>query len=277
MGSFSFLNPAFLWALPLASIPIVIHFLSKRRTREVRFPTVMFLRALEPREIRRLKLREIILLILRTLALVLLILAFARPSVEPAGSVAHAAAGVAVLVDDSESLGALDDRGRPRAQEARRRLLALVDAARPGDEMALIAASRPDAGLTSRSGDRVRMRRWAEQLQASSLPAPLAPALDQARRFLGRTPLEARELYVLSDFQRASWPLDAREALARAAAIQGTRVHLLPLVEGRVPNHGFADVDPELRPGPKGRGLELRARLANYADAPSERLAVRVR
>src|SRR5262245_3285659 len=59
LSSFSFLNPAFLWALPLASIPILIHFLSKRRLPEVRFPTVMFLRALEPREIRRIRLREI--------------------------------------------------------------------------------------------------------------------------------------------------------------------------------------------------------------------------
>src|SRR5439155_812845 len=49
MSSFSFLNPGFLWALPVAAIPILIHFLSKRRLPEVRFPTVMFLRAREPR------------------------------------------------------------------------------------------------------------------------------------------------------------------------------------------------------------------------------------
>ena len=50
MPAFSFLNPGFLGALPLASIPILIHFLSRRRLPEVRFPTIMFLRALEPRE-----------------------------------------------------------------------------------------------------------------------------------------------------------------------------------------------------------------------------------
>src|SRR5213078_1967598 len=110
---FSFLNPGFLWALPVAGIPILIHFLSKRRLPEIRFPTVMFLRQLEPREIRRLRLREILLLILRTLAILLLVCAFARPSVQPKDAAARAAAAVAVVIDDSESMGArARDRGR---------------------------------------------------------------------------------------------------------------------------------------------------------------------
>jgi hypothetical protein len=180
-------------------------------------------------------------------------------------------------VDDTESLGALDERARPRVEGARRRLLSIVDAARPGDDVAFFAAASPQSPAGSRSGDRVRLRRWAEQLRATSLPAPIAPSVDGAGRFLGRTPLETRELYVLSDFQRTSWNAEARGALLKAASLKGVRVYLLPLVQGRVANHGFEDLDPELRPGPNGRGLELRARLANHADAPSERLAVRVR
>src|SRR5207249_2671544 len=92
MPVFSFLNPAFLWALPAAAIPIVIHLLSRRRLPEVSFPTTQFLRDLEPQEIRRLRLREILLLILRTLAILLLVLAFARPSLTPHNTVAHPAA-----------------------------------------------------------------------------------------------------------------------------------------------------------------------------------------
>src|SRR5258705_13434798 len=114
MSSFSFLNPAFLWALPLASIPILIHLLSRRRLPEVQFPTVMFLRALEPREIRRLRLREILLLILRTLALILVIGAFARPSVEPKGATMRAAAAVAGGLDHAVEMGFRAERAPPR-------------------------------------------------------------------------------------------------------------------------------------------------------------------
>src|SRR5258706_2193688 len=276
MSSFSFLNPAFLWALPLASIPILIHLLSRRRLPEVQFPTVMFLRALEPREIRRLRLREILLLILRTLALILVIGAFARPSVEPKGATMRAAAAVAVVLDDSESMGARDEQARTRIDGARERGLAIVDAARVGDEIAITTTTRTDAPLTNRSGDRLRLERTVRQLSATWLPGNSAAALERARRFLGRSTLRSRELYVIGDFQATDFTREARDKLSLLNR-SGVRVYLLPVVESRVPNHAIEDLDPELRPGPQGKGLEMRAQLTNHGDAPTERLAVRAR
>lgn len=273
---FSFLNPGFLWALPLAGIPILIHFLSKRRLPEIPFPTVMFLRALEPREIRRLRLREILLLILRTLAILLIVLAFARPSVQPKGAAARAAAAVAVVIDDSESMGALDEQARSRMEGARDRGLAIVDAARAGDEVAITTTTGPDAPLANRSGDRVRLERTVRQIGATWLAGNVDQALERARRFLGRSTLKSRELYLVSDFQATNFSREAREKLALISR-SGARVYLLPVVSSRVSNHAIEDLDPELRPGPQGKGLEMRARLANHADSPSDRLAVRAR
>ncbi len=276
MPSFSFLNPGFLWALPLASIPILIHFLSKRRLPEIRFPTVMFLRALEPREIRRLRLREILLLILRTLAMILIICAFARPSVEPKGAATRAAAAVAVVLDDSESMGALDEQARPRIEGARERGLAIVDATRSGDEIAITTTTGPDAPLMNRSGDRVRLTRTVGQISPTWLPGAMDASLERARRFLGRSALKSRELYVIGDFQAANFTPEAREKVALISR-SGARVYLVPVVASRVPNHAIEDLDPELRPGLQSKGLEMRARMVNHADAPSERLAVRAR
>ncbi|MBI4364253.1 MAG: BatA domain-containing protein, partial [Candidatus Latescibacteria bacterium] len=276
MYSFSFLNPGFLWALPVASIPILIHFLSRRRLPEIRFPTVMFLRTLEPREIRRLKLRELLLLILRTLALILLVCAFARPSVEPPGALTHAAASVAVVIDDSESMGAFDEQARPRIEAARSRALAIVERARDGDEIAVTTTTGPAAPLVNRAGNRVRLERSVRQMTASWLPAAMEEALERARRFAGKSALRSRELYLISDFQSSNFGPGARAALDLVSKA-GVRVYLVPIVSSRVPNHSIEDLDPELRPGLQGKGLEMRTRLANHADAPSERLAVRVR
>jgi hypothetical protein len=276
MASFSFLNPGFLWALPVASIPILIHLLSRRRLPEIPFPTVMFLRALEPREIRRLRLRELLLLLLRTLAMLLLVFAFARPSIQPKGASTHAATAVAVVLDDSESMGALDEQGRPRIEGARERALAIVDAARAGDEIALTTTTGPDAPLANRSGDRVRLERMTRQIAATPLPGKTAAAFERARRFLGRSALRSRELYVIGDFQATEFTREAREKLSLIARAGG-RIYLLPVVASRVPNHAIEDLDPELRPGPQGKGLEMRARLVNHADVPSDRLAVRAR
>jgi hypothetical protein len=276
MPGLSFLNPGFLWALPAVSIPLLIHFLSRRRIPETPFPTVQFLRALEPREIRRIRLRELLLLLLRTLAVLLLVLAFARPSLEPRGAVIHAAASVGILLDDSESMGALDEQARPRMEEARSRARAILDAARAGDETALERSTAPGAAVTARGGDRVRVDRWVEQRSPTPLPARMAASLKELRLELQRSRLKARELYVISDFQRSNWD-PAAVAELRAAAEAGTHVLLLPVVRGRVANHGFAGADPELHPGPTGRGYELRARLANYSDAPTGRISVRAR
>src|SRR5512143_1240412 len=276
MPTLSFLNPAFLWALPAASIPILIHLLSRRRLPEIRFPTTQFLRALEPREIRRLRLREILLLLLRTLALLLFVLGFARPSLAPRGAVTHAAAAVGILLDDSESMSALDERAKPRMDEAVARALAIADAGRAGDELYLARATRPEEGEAGRARDRVRLRRSIERMEAQPLPARLETALHALRLALGRSALKARELYVISDMQRTSLTPEARREIAQAAA-SGIRVILLPVSEGRTPNHAFTAVDPMTRPGPEGRGLEMRARLVNYADGPSDRLALRIR
>ncbi|HMI32292.1 MAG TPA: BatA domain-containing protein, partial [Candidatus Limnocylindrales bacterium] len=276
MSSFSFLNPGFLWALPLAAIPILIHFFSKRQLPEIRFPTVMFLRSLEPREIRRLRLREILLLILRTLAMILLVCAFARPSVQPKGAATHAAVAVAVVLDDSESMGAMDEQARPRIDGARERGLSIVDAARAGDEIAITTTTGPDAPLSNRSADRVRLERTMRQISTTWLPGKVDGALERARRFLGRSTLRSRELYLVSDFQAGDFTREAREKLA-VISRAGVRIYLLPIVSSRVPNHAIEDLDPELRPGPQGRGLEMRTRLTNHSDSPSERLAVRAR
>jgi hypothetical protein len=276
MPVFSFLNPAFLAALPVAALPVIIHLLSRRRLPEVSFPTTQFLRALEPREIRRLRLREVLLLVLRTLALLLLVLVFARPSLTPRNAVTHAAAAVSVVLDDSESMGALDEEARPRIEQAKERAAAIVDAARPGDELHLVTATRPDGPGGGHATDRVRAKRVLAQLEASSLPAALPAAFEAARRALERSRLRARELYVVSDMQQTNFTPEARAQLA-AAADGGVRVYLVPLASGRTPNHALEDVDPDVRPGPEGRGLELRARLANHADAPSDRIAIRVR
>jgi hypothetical protein len=173
-------------------------------------------------------------------------------------------------------MAALDDRARPRMEGAVARALAIADAGRAGDELYLARATRPGEAEIGRARDRVRLRRSIERIEAEPLPARLEGALHALRLALGRSPLKARELYVISDLQRVSLTPEARREISEAAAA-GIRVILLPVAEGRTPNHAFTAVDPVTRPGAEGRGLEVRARLVNYADGPSDRLALRIR
>ena len=77
----NFLNPAFLFALTASAVPLLIHLLSRRRTREVPFSSLRFLERSDRKSMRRINLRRLILLALRTAAIALIALAFEAISV----------------------------------------------------------------------------------------------------------------------------------------------------------------------------------------------------
>lgn len=79
-----FLTPLFLLAAVSVAIPIILH-LTRRETRNpIPFASLMFLRRLPVQEVRKRKLRNLFLLLLRCLALVLLVIAFAQPVLQSA-------------------------------------------------------------------------------------------------------------------------------------------------------------------------------------------------
>jgi len=78
----TFLSPIFLWLLPLVSIPILIHLLAKQKSRLIDFPSLKFLKLLEHDALRKFNIKQLILLIIRTLMILLTILAFSRPNIK---------------------------------------------------------------------------------------------------------------------------------------------------------------------------------------------------
>src|ERR1044071_10038532 len=102
----NFLAPAFLTALAAISVPVIIHLIHRERKTVVEFPSLMFLQRIPYKSVRRQKLRHILLLALRCLALALLVAAFARPFFErklPTTSTGGARE-VVVLLDRSASM-----------------------------------------------------------------------------------------------------------------------------------------------------------------------------
>jgi len=75
----SLLNPAILYGLGLAVIPVVLHFLLRAQPKKLRFPALRLIQARRKNNVRRLRLRHIWLLLLRILVILFLVLAVARP------------------------------------------------------------------------------------------------------------------------------------------------------------------------------------------------------
>jgi len=77
-----FLNPAVLLGLIAAVIPILIHLFNLRKLKKVEFSTLLFLKELQKSKIRKIKIKQWLLLALRVLIIVFLVAAFARPTVK---------------------------------------------------------------------------------------------------------------------------------------------------------------------------------------------------
>jgi len=101
----SFLNGFILPALFAASIPIILHFLSKKKARKIPFSSLKFLKVIENQRIKRVKLFQILLIVARTLFIVFLVLAFSRPTISSyAGGTSNAQTTAVILLDDSYSM-----------------------------------------------------------------------------------------------------------------------------------------------------------------------------
>ena len=125
-----FLNSAFLFALAAVSIPLIIHFLSKRRIKTIEFSSLKFLEQMQRSRMKWLKIKEMLLLILRMLIIAFIVLAFARPTLRGFIGSSKAASSVVLLIDRSASMEAEGETGTI-FQEAIRRAGRLLDILEP--------------------------------------------------------------------------------------------------------------------------------------------------
>jgi hypothetical protein len=257
----SFLNPLFLIGLAAAAIPIIIHLFTRRRPREVRFPSLEFLAEVNQSEIRRLKLRQWLLLLLRVLAVAAIALAMSRPALR--GSVGPhrgAATSIVALVDQSGSMGAAGAAGATLMAEARRVVEDLLATLGPEDELLLVPYDQAVHPVTARpSSDLARLRGAIQALAPGARATDHGVALEFAARALGESHALNRELFWISDFQSAGFARARAGAVLRVPPGPWTqaRAYLVPLAPRSRANVGLTEA--ALAPTESGTALAVTA------------------
>jgi hypothetical protein len=288
-------NPALLWTgLGLVAVPILIHFFFRRRHRVVRWAAMEFLLAALRKQKRRIEVENLVLLLLRCAAILLLALAVARPAVEAAGLNPFGGGGaraVVCIVDTSTSMDA-QYTARSSLERARERagrvLMDLPDASK-----VTVVATRDDS---SGGGPRA--------LIENANPAEARLRLAGARLSYGPNDLGAvfrlagnkladlaglRLVVFVTDLQRRDWFGTGRPGGAAAARSQNVFTALRGLLRGGpedaeappvvvldVGGEGPANVViseftvEEDRQALAGELLGLRVRLINYGSAAAK-------
>ncbi|GEM_PF-1770130 len=106
----SFLNPAFLYALPLFMIPVLLHLFSIKKAKDLKFPEVKFIKLAVKKTLTRIRLWQFLLLLLRVLMIIVLVMIFARPVARLKNNSAGSREdpqGLCLILDNSYSMGAV--------------------------------------------------------------------------------------------------------------------------------------------------------------------------
>lgn len=265
----TFLTPAFfLGALALA-VPIFIHLTNREKKEVVDFPSLMFLRRIPYRSVRRQKLRHLFLFALRCLALLLLVLAFARPFFDSPTAATAAALGprdVVLVLDNSYSMG-YENRLEVAKQQARSE----IDALGPDDRGSLVVFSDRAEIFSESTIDRDQLRAAVDSVGLSSSTTRFGPGLKLAKKIVDDSTLERKEVVLLSDFQRLGWEGDEDVWLPA-----GTEFRNVNVGSTESENAAITGVILEREPASGRERLTASARVTYKAPADAPPLATNI-
>ncbi len=262
------LAPLFLGVGAVAlAIPILVHLINRERAETVEFPSLMFLQKIPYRSMRRQKIRHWVLFLLRSLGLILLASAFARPFFENDNQITGVGVGgreMVILVDQSYSMG-YQDRWT-RAQTAARRV---IDGLTDADRGSVILFSDEARAMGRPTADHAALKTAIDTAKVGARGTSYGPALKAAAAIVEESRLPRREVILISDFQKLGWKPDDGARLPAGTVLTPVDLSTTPTSNVAITSLSFQ------REFPQGREQVLMAaRLINQGADAVRRLAV---
>jgi hypothetical protein len=274
----SFLNPLMLLGALGIALPILAHLLNRHQVRHTDWAAMRFLNRSVRVRSRQIKLRDLLLLVMRCLALLLLVFALARPAWTGASWFpGERRAGVVIAIDSSFSM---DHRGEggTRFEEAMKRVEVIRRKLTPGDPVTLVMLGGDRrVVLRNMAYDAARFSEAVENLTPGPGSMDLINEPKRIAELVADMEAARKEVYLITDAQATDWkqPSDRlREALADLGA--RAAVFVVPVRGG---GENLAVTDMELVAGVlrKGTTARYRATVRNYGTTPAANIAVQCR
>lgn len=252
-----FIYPTFLWAMAALAIPIIIHLFYFRRFKKVAFSNVKFLKEVKEETSMRSRLRNLLVLLARCLAVAAVIFAFAQPFIPSEKEVLSGRKAVSLFVDNSFSMAAESDSA-PLLQIAKDRARDIVSAYGVEDRFQVI-----DNDFSGRNQRLVGQEEALEMIDGIKVsPATRRQSVVAARQLsaLRTENIDNKISYLVSDFQRNVTDLDGDKL---DSAVQ---VNLVPLAAVRERNVGIDSVWFSAPVPQLNQNNLLLVRIRNYGD-----------
>ena len=253
-----------------ASIPLILHLLNRERARRLVFGTIRFIQMSHQTNVRRHKLKRLLLLLMRILILALLGFAFARPFFAEAPIIAQKTGGkrnAIVILDTSYSM-----QYEQVFENAKREGIAILDGLDATDAAGLILSSDRARVIAPLGSEFSHIRTALNKAEATYKPTDYLDALQTADEILASIPIGEKQIYVIADMQKRGWEnFIETDKLNPDVQIQFIDVH-------PEQPHNFAitalNVPPVILK--EQQASYLVARVRNFSDAAVENLPIRL-
>jgi hypothetical protein len=262
-----FLNPWLLMGLAGISVPIVIHLMNRFRSRDVDWAAMDLLRKVLVVRSRRIRLEDVILLLLRCAIIALLALAIARPTLTSNGAAGWLAGkadvGAVIAVDASYSM-----EHKPgvysRFDRAMERVNEIVKTLNPGDPITIVLMGERPRVLYRNSGyEADRVSSVLEKAKPLPEKLNLDLCLSEIEELLAEIKAPARECYLVTDAQTLNWQQISESSRASLDRISDeSRVFYLPVAGGQDENLAITRFEQQ-------SGMVRQGALARYVTAVS--------
>ena len=264
----NFLNPFFLFGLLAVALPVIIHLINLRRPQKVSFSTLSFFNELRKSTIRRIRIKQYLLMALRALAVLFLALALARPFLPPTltGSVSSSEPkAVGILIDNSASMNRIGANG-PLMDQAKNVASRIISNANSIDKFLIRTTNNVGRG-TGEFSRESRAQEIINGISASNTGHYTQQQFKSAYRQLQDSPESQAIIYVISDGQATQLEDLEDISLEGGAQSKPVSVQLINLEQAKQQNVAISSVSLQSQMLSQGAPVSLAVEVENVGDA----------
>jgi len=290
-----FLHSILLTGLLAALLPLLIHLFSRMKKERIPFSSLYFLKRIEHRKLRRLKLRQLLLLFIRMAIIALLVIAFARPALIPSMSDSQkdyrlpgeGRVSAVIIIDNSLSTRALADN-KPLFDLIKQNAQEVLKTVKDGDEIYVLSTTDIDllyeTAKIKPMNDKALALHTINTIQPSNKTANLSNALITAAQLISSSTCLHREIFLISDMQATNFPLSSNplserfdfggKDIPKNVPHSPIRLYFIPPGEKLPGNIAISRIEKLNQIFETGKPITFQTTLRNFSETPAYEVPV---
>lgn len=245
----TFLNSIFLWGLTAVSIPIIIHLLSQKKPRIIYFSDLRFLELAASRSVKKFKIRQYLLLLIRCFLISILTFIFARPVIHYVSSSKNTE--TVFLIDNSYSMEYYRD-GKTRLEDAKSVVKQTLNLINPQEKIAVFSFSDIVLPVVKNpTTDKGLIISEIEKIKTEYKKTDIINAVNEVVKYFQNDKTEKR-IIIVTDFAKNGW------AQKKDSITQNYKIICVDVGENNPKNFAVSNVETS--------GNRITAVVSNYSD-----------